>query len=115
MVASAGQRRHTKASVTAYYRGLFDRRGPVLDIGCGKGDFLDVNWVGTDYDLGSLRGLTRVVQVDVTLGLPFRDGSFGGILAKDLVEHLVDPRGLLAEAHRVATPGARLSSGRLAR
>jgi len=94
--------------VAAYYRRLLDGSTPVLDIGCGKGDFLGVGWVGADYDLSSLRGLARVVQIDVTRGLPFRDDSFGGILAKDLVEHLVDPRGLLTEAHRVATPGARL-------
>jgi SAM-dependent methyltransferase len=107
-VATAGTARHTKPSAAAYYRRLLDGRSPVLDIGCGKGDFLGVGWIGADFDLDSLRGLSRVVQVDATRRLPFRDGSFRGILAKDLVEHLVDPRALLVEAQRVARPGATL-------
>ena len=105
---TAGTARHAQAAVAAYYRRLLEGAHPVLDVGCGKGDFLGAGWVGADRDLDALRGQARVTQVDVTVGLPFRDSSFGGFLLKDVVEHLNDPRGLLAEAHRVAKPGAKL-------
>jgi SAM-dependent methyltransferase len=107
-VTAAGTAGHAQGSVAAYYRQFFVGRSLVLDIGCGKGDYLDVGWVGADYDLDSLHGSARVVQVDLARGLPFHEGSFEGILAKDVVEHVADPRGLLREAHRVAAPGARL-------
>src|SRR4051812_16179942 len=97
---TAGTAGHAQGSVTTYYRRFFAGRSTVLDIGCGKGDYLDLGWFGADYDLDSLRGSARVLQVDLARGLPFREGSFDGILAKDLVEHLADPRGLLREAHR---------------
>ncbi len=106
-VTTAGTSGHAQASVTVY-RQFFRGRRPVLDLGCGKGEYLDIGWVGSDYDLDSLRGSARVLQVDFAHGLPFRNGSFAGILAKDLLEHLTDPCGLLREAHRVASPGAKL-------
>jgi SAM-dependent methyltransferase len=107
-VTESGTSRSTGAPVTTYYRRLLQGNGQVLDVGCGKGDYLDDRWIGVDYDVESLRGLPRVAQVDVSRGLPFRDGSFTGVLAKDLIEHLEDPLWLLADARRVAQPGARL-------
>jgi SAM-dependent methyltransferase len=108
LLSTAGTARSMQAPVASYYRGLFEGRRRVLDVGCGRGDVLGKGWVGADYDLVSLRGRGRVVQADVAQGLPFKNGAFAGILVKDLVEHLADPRGLLAEAYRVAEPGARL-------
>ncbi|HYM13796.1 MAG TPA: class I SAM-dependent methyltransferase, partial [Bryobacterales bacterium] len=40
--------------------------------------------------------------------LPFRDGSFAGVIAADVIEHLGDPRRSLAEMGRVLLPGAPL-------
>lgn len=40
--------------------------------------------------------------------LPFRDGSFDVVVSLETIEHLLDPDGLLAEAHRVLAPGGRL-------
>jgi ubiquinone/menaquinone biosynthesis C-methylase UbiE len=42
----------------------------------------------------------------VTHRLPFRDRSFDGILAKDIIEHLESPQDLIREAGRVSQTGA---------
>jgi SAM-dependent methyltransferase len=42
------------------------------------------------------------------LELPFARATFDGALCKDIVEHTLDPIGVLAEVHRVCRPGARL-------
>ena len=37
--------------------------------------------------------------------LPFEDGAFGAVFAGEIIEHLVDTAGFLAELHRVLAPG----------
>jgi SAM-dependent methyltransferase len=94
--------------VTRYYARLLSDFEPILDVGCGRGDYLVAGSFGLDLDFSSLRGLSRVAQADLAQDLPFGDGVFGGILAKDVIEHVVDPRHLLGELHRIAKHGARL-------
>lgn len=91
--------------VASYFRDLFAGREMVLDAGCGEGGVLWDGAVGIDYDINALRVAGhRVVQGDLTDSLPFPDATFDGILAKDIVEHLPDPRSFLAELARVTKP-----------
>jgi SAM-dependent methyltransferase len=97
---------------------------PVLDLGCGTGSFLAAvgrsvgpAW-GVDIALRWLlvarkrldeEGLAHVRLVcGCAERLPFRDRSFGGVVAGDVIEHVADQAATLAEAHRVLVPGGRL-------
>ncbi|MGH2806786.1 MAG: class I SAM-dependent methyltransferase [Actinomycetota bacterium] len=93
--------------VALYFRSLFDGVSPVLDLGSGKGDFLWDGAVGVDLDVSGLVGSGhRVVQADAHARLPFVDGAFAGVLAKDIIEHVASPRDVLQEVRRIARPGA---------
>jgi SAM-dependent methyltransferase len=47
----------------------------------------------------------RYVAADLTRGLPFRTGSFGCVVAGEIIEHVPDPDRALQEIHRVLAPG----------
>jgi SAM-dependent methyltransferase len=99
---------------------------PLLDLGCGTGSFLAAvghevgpapAW-GVDIALRWLlvarkrldeEGLTHMRLVcGCAERLPFRDRSFGGVVAGDVIEHVRNQDRTLAEAHRVLVPGGRL-------
>ena len=100
-----------------YFRGS----APVLDLGCGRGEFLDllreagIDGLGVDGNaemIGRCRG--RGLSAEVGDVIDFLAGrvpsSFGGIFAAQLVEHL-PPRllgGFLESCHRALRPGGRL-------
>lgn len=97
--------------VDLYYERLggVDR---VLDLGCGTGAFgtrSDVEVIGVDIDVGALREASEreeVCRVDLEAGkLPFDDGVFDGVIAKDILEHLVNPGEMVAEVNRVLKSG----------
>jgi SAM-dependent methyltransferase len=86
----------------------------IVDVGCGDGSALAVaagpnpahRFVGVDWSGDALRraralGLT-VVRASVTApGLPVADGAADVVIMSELIEHLVDPDGAVAEARRV--------------
>jgi SAM-dependent methyltransferase len=86
----------------------------LLDVGCGSA------WLGEHYadytgiDASSkaveaARARGRVVLLaDVDERLPFEDGSFDGLVLKDVLEHVRDPVHLVREARRVLRPGGRV-------
>lgn len=87
---------------------------PILDLGCGRGEFLrrlaGRGWTelhGCDgYRFepdGSLP--FGFVQADLNQTLPFDDGSFGAVTAIEVIEHLENPRHLIREISRVLRPG----------
>jgi len=94
--------------------GLSPRR--VLDIGCGAG-FLTRHLAkgghqvqGLDYSLNSLRmaqkgGMSEGYSRGDALRLPFHDGVFDVVCAMDFLEHVEDPKAVIAEAGRVLRPG----------
>jgi SAM-dependent methyltransferase len=97
---------------------LESRRGRVLDVGCGTGEFvvsvetkLGCEVVGVDLsermvELTTERGVHAVVG-DVQ-ALPFADGEFDAISANWMLYHLPDLDRGLAEIVRVLRPGGRL-------
>lgn len=97
-----------------YYRQLAGAR-TVLDVGCGTGDFgrlrpsPEIEVYGVDIDplaVEQARRYERASRVDVDAEpLPFADGTFDAVLAKDIFEHVKDPGRLAREIHRVMRPG----------
>ncbi|HEY2216302.1 MAG TPA: class I SAM-dependent methyltransferase, partial [Solirubrobacteraceae bacterium] len=82
------------------YLNLIDERAPVLDFGCGRGEFLDllaeqgIASLGVDSDAGMVsrcheKGHANVVESD---GLDYlqslEDASLGAIFCAQVIEHL---------------------------
>jgi len=90
------------------------RRGSrFLDVGCGRGDFLDafekqgLDISGLDHE--SYTKDTRVRLCDLEKeAFPFREGEFDVVFTKSVIEHLFDPALFLTECKRVLKPGGRI-------
>jgi SAM-dependent methyltransferase len=88
----------------------------ILDVGCGTGTMLRHlqrfgSVEGVDADEGAVRfcrerALDAVQRADVPL--PFDAGTFDLVTMLDVLEHVDDDRGMLAELHRVLRPGGAL-------
>jgi len=81
-------------------------QGKALDIGCGIGDLLSYreNTVGVDINeqtVGWCRAQGHSVELMQVDQLPYEDGSFDSVIMDNVLEHIKDPRPILAEAHRV--------------
>lgn len=85
--------------------------GRLLDIGCGAGEFSRrlraAGWkvFGLELATGqasraSALGIRTVVG-EVSVGLPFRSEELDLVFAGEIIEHLLDTDGFLAEIHRV--------------
>ncbi|MEX2262551.1 MAG: class I SAM-dependent methyltransferase [Bryobacteraceae bacterium] len=96
--------------------------GPVLDIGCGGGLFLEqlrprlpegCLVLGLDFSAQAAgiawkqKGLP-VVCGDLGRAAPFRGGGFAAITMFHVLEHLIDPREHLAQVFHLLRPGGRL-------
>jgi SAM-dependent methyltransferase len=115
-LASRLTRQHLTASPSLYAHladllvGLDAQR--ILDIGCGDGALraaLPARWqarlVGLDASATMLGGHPPpVVQADAA-ALPVRRGGVDAAVAVNVLDHLADPSGAVAEAHRVLAPG----------
>ena len=97
----------------------------VLDLGCGEGRHVisayvaaDVNSFGVDLSLDDLRTTRDKFNVFAepdnqaksfnALQLPFADDSFDKVICSEVLEHIPDYRGALAEIRRVLKPGGLL-------
>lgn len=91
-------------------------KGRVLDVGCGLSLFTEIrpDWpfriTAGDLVFGRMKQRRdEVPGIDWTVfeadRLPFRDGSFEGLFAGEILEHLPDPERALAEWSRVLKPG----------
>lgn len=103
------------------YIPYFEETSDILDIGCGRGEFLDLLrerdltcW-GIDTNAGMIaechkRGLTvkHGDALSIIRGIP--DSSLGGIFSSQVVEHLQPDYllELLETAHQKLRPGARI-------
>ena len=92
----------------------------VLDLGCGEGwasaalHAIGVRPAGVDVSAIALERAARrhpgllFRRVGPGEPLPFGDGSFDVVWASEVLAHVADPVGLLAEARRVLRPGGLL-------
>lgn len=90
--------------------------GPVLDLGCGRGLWMErlgrrgLTPVGVERELDRAAGAARhgpVVSGDAA-DLPFRDATMGLVWCTHVLHHLPDPARVLAEIRRVLRPGGAL-------
>jgi ubiquinone/menaquinone biosynthesis C-methylase UbiE len=90
----------------------------VLEVGCGAGHVLErfegVMRTGIDLSAGMLTRIRRRLGDAVTLArgsadaLPFADGAFDVVVCTEVLEHVPDPAGVVAELMRVAGPAGRV-------
>ncbi|UGS38706.1 methyltransferase domain-containing protein [Capillimicrobium parvum] len=121
-MAANGARRggpsyHDWHAQPGYYRDVTRHFSPgdrILDVGCGTAWLADSfeDYTGVDESAAAValaRSLGRNArQHSVDEPLPFEDASFDAVVAKDLLEHVADPVGVVAEMLRVLRPGGRL-------
>ena len=92
----------------------------ILDLGASRGQFLarfaGADAVGTEIDASEIEHLRRRgVEVNEAYldpaapALPFEDASFDVVLAGEIIEHMVDTQGFLAEIARVLRPKGSLA------
>lgn len=82
--------------------------GRILNVGSGFTTLTSSSQhvVNIDLDTTVVQGnVGRSVAGDAAR-LPFGSGTFDGAVLKDVLEHVVDPVAVLAEARRVSRPGA---------
>jgi SAM-dependent methyltransferase len=115
---------HSRQQLADAYAGrLVDSQAAapaVLDLGCGTGASREVfrahhagvRWVGLDVPDSPVPP-PAAGDPDIRLydggRLPFDDGSFDAVYCKQVLEHVHDPRLVLAEVARVLAPGGRFA------
>ncbi|HLE43050.1 MAG TPA: class I SAM-dependent methyltransferase, partial [Methylomirabilota bacterium] len=120
-LAFEDRHRGTREEIRRRQRGYLDLfpAGPVLDVGCGRGEFLELcreaklEARGIDMD-GAMVATCREAGLDVEqaealaylAGLP--DGSLGGVFCSQVIEHLPAEGfvALVQLAHAKLRPGA---------
>jgi 2-polyprenyl-3-methyl-5-hydroxy-6-metoxy-1,4-benzoquinol methylase len=113
-------RRAQPSERTAYFLARRMRRlgagGPVLEVGCALGFLLDalrrfapVEVRGVDVSPFAAWFAREHFGLEVDCGTleeaAYEDASFGLVVAKDLLEHVLRPRELLEETARILRPG----------
>lgn len=104
-----------RAVEAAYYQDL-PLASPMLDLGCGDGDFA-VNTFDRQIDVGLDPWLTELKQAAGTPAyrlllqadggrLPFPDGYFNTVVSNSVLEHIPHVDQVIREVARVLKPGA---------
>ena len=83
-----------------------DLINPVLDVGCGIGDYLKFNSQATGVDINNI--LVKRLQkegLNVYLiennKISFDNGHFKSVILDNVLEHITKPKSLLRDIHRV--------------
>lgn len=91
--------------------------GALLDIGCSMGYTLEAaRSLGlpatgadiSDFAIRTCRELGFRAEKGVLGQMPFRDGEFGIVTMKHVLEHTPDPRSALRDVRRILVPGGAL-------
>ncbi len=101
-------------SVEAKHLNTIDLRQPILDLGCGFGEFAQVFFqepadVGVDISPPDLavaqqHQVYRNLVLADARRLPFVDGAFPTVISISVLEHIRGPNPVLLEAFRVLQP-----------
>lgn len=104
-----------RPAVARFYWDQLGESQRVLDLGCGEGAIgalkphnREVHGLEIRPELVvRLKGYASasVWDLDAPAPLPFADGHFDAVVAKDILEHLQRPWQTAAELHRVLRPG----------
>jgi SAM-dependent methyltransferase len=109
----AGQER--RFAMVCRWAELAGRR--VLDVGCGVGMYMAAFLRETPHVFGvelerkrALEARERAAGVSQTVGerLPFADGTFDVVFSHEVLEHVADDQGCVAEMVRVTRPAGRV-------
>jgi SAM-dependent methyltransferase len=105
----------------AFKRGLMNRTGKLLELGCGVGNNLALyrayGWAvtGVDFDAKALEdaawnleGQARLIEADLSFGLPDVDGPFDALIIPNLICYLrlAEAERVLSQCRTVLAPGA---------
>lgn len=94
-----------------------EKGSKLIEIGYGRGDFLDafhqsgVECFGIDLCESSVKNLShlQVKKADIVKdAIPFDDNMFDVVYHKSLIEHLYSPCHLMRETYRILKPGGRV-------
>jgi SAM-dependent methyltransferase len=94
-----------------------ENKGKILEIGCGRGDFLcefskvGLTSFGVDRESSAIEFTKELdIQIcDISKDkLPFCDNYFDVIFHKSLIEHLYDPENLMRESFRTLKQSGRI-------
>lgn len=88
--------------------------GVLLDVGCGRGDFLRA-FQRVGFDAKGIDGEIRENEEDVISGInletdciPIDDNSADVVFTKSVLEHIHKPDKMMRECYRVLKPGGRM-------
>lgn len=103
------------------YRRLFsifekfkaDLNGDIVDLGCGEMPYRDYflqyakSYTGIDWG-ETIHELKADIVADLNKPLKLGDATFDHAISISVMEHLMEPRTFLKEAHRILKKGGRL-------
>lgn len=122
MVANEADMSFKRRAEAVYDFLAIDGGDRVLDMGCGRGFYLnftrhlypDADVTGIELDRPLLATARRQVPGCLVANaniyaLPFADGTFDKVMFTEVIEHIPDDRAAMAELYRVLTPGGVLA------
>lgn len=100
-------------SVEARHLSTVDLKRPILDIGCGWGEFAEafgvkidmgVDIAARDLYVAAKGGMYKNLTLADARDLPFKDNSYSSVISISTFEHISNAQKLLKEMYRVLKP-----------